>query len=164
MGFEADSKRLVLNHYGPRVVNNSFGGNLPSNGVIKSAMWDFTFDTLPTPGTTNAQHVIPAGAGIVAAFFIVDAQWDGSGGDTTLTVGLQQSDGTEIDNNGLFTDVNLDDPIIEDAADEGKVVVGNGDLINGPGIGAAGELIVAPDTADLTNGEARVIVEYIIAS
>jgi len=164
MGFETDSKRGVQSHYGPRVVNNSFGGRLPGNGITKLAMWDFAFDQLPAPGTSNMQQVIPAGSTIVSAKFVVDAAWTSAGAATTLSVGLQQADGTEIDNNGLLTDANLDDPVIEDAADVGKIVTGTGDLV-GVSIGAAdGELKVTQSVDDLTAGQARVLVEYITAS
>ena len=77
---------------------------------------------------------------------------------TDLTVGLQQANGTEIDNDGLLTAANADQTAIAVA---NSIVTGSGALV-GKGIGAnAGELVVSSSAADLLTGAGRVIVEYI---
>lgn len=161
MGIELDPKRGVLNHYGVRTTDGRYGAQQNSDGVIKSAIWDFTFNTLPTAGTSNLQYVIPANATIVSARLIVDTPFSSTSTTTDLTVGLQTSAGVEIDNDGLITAANATQTTI---AVDGGVVTGSGALV-GKGIGAtAGELVVAGSDTDLTAGAGRVIVEYIYNS
>lgn len=161
MGIEIDAKRGVANHYGVRTTTGQYGAQENSDGVIKSAIWDFTYNTLPTPGTNNLQFVIPANATVVSARLIVDTPFTSTSTTTDLTVGLQTSAGVEIDNDGLITAANATQTTI---AVDGGVVTGSGALV-GKGIGAtAGELVVAGTDTDLTAGAGRVIVEYIYNS
>lgn len=161
MGIEIDAKRGVANHYGVRTTTGQYGAQENSDGVIKSAIWDFTYNTLPTAGTNNLQFVIPANATIVSARLIVDTPFTSTSTTTDLTVGLQTSGGVEIDNDGLITAANATQTTI---AVDGGVITGTGALV-GKGIGAtAGELVVAGTDTDLTAGAGRVIVEYIYNS
>lgn len=161
MGFETDAKRGVLNHYGARETNMKYGGQQTSLDLVRKAVWDFSYDDLPDAAANNMGMVIPANATIVSAKLIIDTAFTSTSTTTDLTVGLQQSDGTEIDNDGLVTAANADQTAIAVA---GKVITGTGALV-GLSIGAAaGELVVAPNVADLTAGAGRVIVEYIYNS
>ena len=148
MAYENTAGINVLNHYGPRGRDAKWGGQAKSTGQIKRAEWQFSYDDLPTAGSTNLQFAIPANATIVSSKWITGTAWAGG---TSLNVGLYQSNGTVIDADGL------DAAITPTTA--GAVIDGNGALV-GATIGAnAGELTVAA-TGTYTAGTATVIVEY----
>lgn len=158
MGFESNTGLGVLNHYGPRDVNQKFGGETPDD-VIKTAVWTFDYNDLPAGGTNKLGMSIPAYAKILSARFEVLTGFTSTSTTTDLDVGLQQADGTAINNAGLITAAQLTQTVI---ATRGNFVTGNGALV-GASIGAAaGELVVTPTVADLTAGKARVIVQYIV--
>jgi hypothetical protein len=158
MGIEIDAKRGVAQSYGPRPTTGQYGAAQNSSDVIRKAIWDFTYNTLPTAGANNLQFVIPANATIVSARLVIDTAFTSTSTTTDLTVGLQTSAGVEIDNDGLVTAANADQTAIAVA---NSVVTGSGALV-GKGIGAAaGELVVAASSTDLLTGSGRVIVEYI---
>jgi hypothetical protein len=161
MGIEIDARRGVANSYGVRNTTGQFGAQQNSSGVIKSAIWDFTFNTLPAAGANNLQQVIPAGATVVSARLVVDTPFASTSTTTDLTVGLRTSANAEIDDDGLITAANATQTTI---AVDGGVVTGTGALV-GKSIGAAaGELVVLGTDTDLTAGAGRVIVEYIYNS
>jgi hypothetical protein len=148
MALENSAGINVVNHYGPRDTDASKGGQAKSTGQIKRAEWQFSYDDLPTYGSTNLEFAIPANATIVSSKWITGTAWAGG---TSLNVGLYQGDGTVIDADGL------DAAITPTTA--GAVIDGNGALV-GATIGAnAGELTVAA-TGTYTAGTATVIVEY----
>jgi hypothetical protein len=159
MGFELDGKRSVLNYYGVRTTNGKFGGQQSTkNGIIKSAVWDFDYNDLPSQGSTGLQLSIPANATIVSAKLYVDVAFTSTSTTTDLDVGLYQAGGTVIDADGLITVAEATQTAIGTA---GNVVTGAGALV-GKTIGAAaGELKVAPSVDDLTAGAGRIVVEYI---
>lgn len=162
MGFEIDAKRGVANHYGVRTTSGKFGAQQSTkNGIVKSAIWDFTYLTLPAAGTNNLQFSIPAGATIVSAKLFVDTPFTSTSTTTDLDVGLYTAAGSAIDADGLITAANATQTAI---AVDGGVITGTGALV-GAGIGAsAGELVVTPTVADLTAGAGRVVVEYVYNS
>lgn len=158
MGFEIDAKRGVANHYGARETNGKFGGQQNSSTIVKSAIWDFDYNDLPSAGANNLQFVIPANATIVSAKLYVDVAFTSTSTTTDLTVGLQTSGGVEIDNDGLVAATDATQTAIGTA---GNVVTGAGALV-GKSIGAtAGELVVAPTVNDLLTGKGRIVVEYV---
>lgn len=158
MGIEIDAKRGVANHYGPRATTGQYGAAQNSGDVIRKAVWDFTYNTLPAAGTNGLQFVIPANATIVSARLLVDTAFTSTSTTTDLTVGLQTSAGVEIDNDGLITAANADQTAIAVA---NSVITGSGALV-GKGIGAtAGEVVVSASAADLLTGSGRLIVEYV---
>jgi len=160
MGFELDSKRAVLNSYGVRTTNGKFGGQQSTkNGIIKSAIWDFSYNDLPSATASNLQQVIPANATIVSSKFYVDVAFASTSGTTDLDVGFYTSANVAIDADGLHTAASLTQTTIAVA---GAVYAGTGALV-GFTIGAtAGELVVTPTVADLTAGKGRVVVEYVL--
>ena len=160
MGFENTSGRNVLSHYGRRVLDEKFGSLYGTKDAVKMAEWVFDYDDLPGPGTTNLQLAIPANARIVSAKFEVITAFTSTSTTTDLTVGLQQSDGTEIDNDGLLSATDLDQTVI---ANTGSLTTGSGALVGDTIGSAAGELYVAPNVDDLTAGRGRVLVEYVEA-
>lgn len=158
MSLELMAKTGVAAHFGPRTTDRKYGGQAPSDGLVKAAVWEFDYNDLSDNLNSNLPFTIPAGATIVSAKLIVDTAFTSTSTLTDLDVGLQQADGTEIDNNGLITAAEATQTAIGTA---GNVVTGAGALI-GKTIGsAAGQLTVAPTTADLLTGAGRVIVEYI---
>lgn len=159
MGFELDSKRGVYNHYGVRTTKKSFGGNIEDE-VIKIAEWTFDYNDLPTYGTSNLQHSIPANARILSARLEIITAFTSTSTTTDLEIGLYTSAGVAIDADGLVTAANADQTAI---ANTGVVIVGSGALVNDTIGATAGEVVVAPTVADLLTGRARLIVEYIKA-
>ena len=87
MGFEADSKRGVLNHYGVRTTSSKFGA-VQGDDVIKAVSLEFT---APDQGmaaaawaVTDLDVVIPTGAIFLTADVIVETAFDAL---TALTIG-----------------------------------------------------------------------------
>lgn len=158
MSIEIAPKRGVAVNYGPRTTTGQYGAQQNTDTIIKSAVWDFTYNTLPAVGTNNLQFVIPANATIVSARLVVDTAFTSTSTTTDLTIGLATSAGVEIDLDGLVTAANADQTAIAVA---NSIVTGSGALV-GKGIGAtAGELVVTASAADLLTGAGRVIVEFI---
>lgn len=158
MGFENTAGIGVLNHYGPRDVNQKYGGQT-SDEIVKFASWTFDYNDLPAGGTNKLGMSLPAYAKILSARFEVLTGFTSTSTTTDLDVGLEQADGTDIDLDGLLTAAQLTQTVI---ATRGNFVTGTGALV-GASIGAnAGELVVTPTVADLTAGKARVIVEYVV--
>lgn len=159
MGFEIDAKRGVANHYGARKTNGKFGGQESTcNGIVKSAIWDFDYNDLPSYGSNGLQFSIPANATIVSAKLYVDVAFTSTSTTTDLVVGLYTSGGVAIDADGLIAATDATQTAIGTA---GNVVTGAGALV-GKSIGAAaGELVVAGTDTDLTAGSGRIVVEYV---
>ena len=158
MGLEQNAKRLTVTSYGPRKTITKMGGVNDTNWR-RIATWTFNYDDLPAPGTYNLQHVIPAGSSIISAKLRIITAFTSTSTTTDLTIGLQQADGTVIDNSGLVSATDATQTTIGTA---GNVITGSGTLV-GKTIGAAnGELVVAPTVADLLTGRAEVIVEYFL--
>ena len=154
MTFETQAVRGVLNSYGPRVTDQSFGGHANTDNNVKTAVWQFTYDNLPDAAAHNLGLSIPAGSTIVSAKLLVVTAFAGG---TSYTVGLEDSAGAAIDADGLLTAAQLATASLTPA---GKLITGTGALV-GTTIGAsAGELAVVA-TGTFTAAEAQVIVEYI---
>lgn len=159
MGFEADAVRSVNSHYGPRAVEEKYGGTYTSKDQKKIATWIFNATDLPTGSTTNSELSIPAGATIVSAALEIITAVVSTSTTTDLLVGLVQADGTEIDYDGFVTAAQATQTVI---LVEGGRTVGAGALV-GQTIGAAaGELSVTASAADLLSGKCRVVVEYVL--
>jgi len=161
MSLENSAGLGVLNNYGPRNTTGRYGG-AACDELVQWAMWDFTYASLPTYGTTNLQYSVPANATIVRARLLVDTAFTSTSTTTDLTVGLYTAAGAAIvAADGLITAANASQTTI---AVENSIITGTGGLI-GIGIGAtAGELTIASSAADLLTGAGRVIVEYILNS
>lgn len=158
MGFENSAGLGVQNHYGPRTTNQKFGGKVPDD-VVKFAAWTFNYNDLPDAASDKLGVSLPAYAKILSARMEILTAFTSTSTTTDLTVGLQTSGGTEIDDDGLITAANATQTTI---GTRGNFITGSGALV-GASIGAtAGELVVTPSVADLLTGKARVIVEYIV--
>lgn len=166
MALEAKTGTGVLASYGPRNTSGVFGADTNHNTLIKKVVWDFTYNDLPDGGADQLglSYVIPANSTIVSAKLIVDTAFTSTSGLTDLTVGLYRAtDGTTaIDASGLITAVNADQTAIGTV---GSVITGTGALVGKLSSATYDAvLVVAPSTADLTGGEGRIIVEYILNS
>ena len=158
MGYENTAGRNVLDHYGPRTTTGKFGGVYGSKDPIKTIEWTFDYDDLPGGGTTSLESQIPANASIVSAKMEIITAFTSTSTTTDLTVGLEEGDGSAIDVDGLLSATDATQTTIATA---GNIISGTGALVGATIGAAAGELVVAPNVADLLTGKARVIVEYL---
>src|SRR5687768_563242 len=101
-GFENQGIRNVYTHFGPREIEQKFGGET-DNSVIKTVVWLFDYNSLPDASTNGLDYVIPANATIVSAKLQIVTAFTSTSTTTDLTVGLQKADGTAIDDDGLIT-------------------------------------------------------------
>ena len=138
MTYEIDAKRGVANHYGVRTTDSSKGAQGSANGIVKQAVWDWSWDNLPVAGTSNLEYAIPAGATIISATLIADSVWD-----AVMDVGTT---GALV---GFFNDVDL--------ATDGEVNASSGALV-GAKLAAAMELVVS---SAATTGTARLLVDFV---
>lgn len=160
MTFELDTGRNVLNHYGTRVTNQKFGG-VSLEGEKRIARWTYNFNDLPDAAANNMDHVIPAGSTILGCKMRIITAFTSTSTTTDLTVGLQNSAGTEIDNDGLITAAQATQTTIGVVGSIIDGASGTAGALIGKTIGAtAGELAVTPTVADLTAGRAEIVVEY----
>jgi len=108
----------------------------------------------PVPGAYDPS--IPAGAYITKAYIISETTFT-SGGAATLTVGLQESDGTAIDADGI------DAAIAIAALTAGDVVLCDGALAGGVLTVGSEDAYVSMlyGTAAYTAGAAKLVIEYI---
>ena len=75
MTFENKTGLNVLASYGPRSTGGKFGAVISQDGVVKQAVWDFTYNDLPDGSSTDSlgiSHIIPANSTILSAKLIVD--------------------------------------------------------------------------------------------
>lgn len=159
MTIETAGVRNVAVHYGPRSTEGKYGRAGVGNELVKTAQWTFDYDDLPDAGATNLELSLPANASIVSAKLEILTGFTSTSTTTDLTIGLQQSDGTEIDNDGLVAAAEATQTAIATA---GNIITGAGALVGATIGSAAGELTVAPTVDDLLTGKGRVIVEYIL--
>lgn len=159
MTLETDGIRGVTKNYGARKTDMKWGGRTDTDALIKLSSWTFDYNDLPDAANHNLGQSIPAGSTIVSARMRIITAFTSTSGTTDLLVGLEQADGTVIDADGLIAAAQATQTAIGTA---GNMVTGAGALV-GVSIGAnAGELVVAPNVADLTAGRAEVLVEYMI--
>lgn len=160
MGFETDAKRGVLNFYGVRTTKAKFGGETDDD-IIKTAVWTFDYNDLPTYGADNLEMSIPANSRIIDTRFEVITAFTSTSTTTDLDIGLYTSAGVAIAASGLLSAADLTQTTIGTV---GNVIIGTNGTLVGKTIGAtAGEVVVTPTVADLLTGRGRLIVRYIKA-
>jgi len=137
-------------------------------GAVGQVVVDFTYDNLPgfdedagggsTPDSfSGLQAYIPAGSYITSAVLVVTTAFDSAGDNATLTIGLYEQDGTEIDADGI------DATIAEADLVANKAVACNGALVGGTAtVGAEDAYIVASTANTPTAGAARLVVTYVM--
>lgn len=147
-------------NYGPVDVDTGVSSTVRTAGVKKQLVVPFKYNTLPTPtddvdGDAVYQS-IPANSLIVAAYGYIDTDFNSASATTVIDVGLQEADGTEIDNDGLINDMGGS----ADGSNSGWSV-GAGALV-GASVGATDAFVaVTPSVDDLTAGDGILIIEYI---
>lgn len=141
-------------HYGPRETEDKASGKVRTSGHSDELRLSFKYDDLPSPAELDAVFTgIPADAIIEAAEVYVHADFDSTSGTTTIDIGLQEDDGTEIDNDGLVVDLTAD-------GSNAGWTSGAGALV-GATIGSVkGYPVVTASVDDLTAGVASVIIRY----
>lgn len=129
------------------------GASMDGGKVVK---YTFSYDDLPSPVDSDGtkQFIFPANCAIRKAEVKVVTAIAGT--TPTLTIGLQQADGTEIDNDGI------DSAIAEAALGDGDYVDCDGALV-GANIGSnAGQLVVTTG-GTVTAGVFELYVEILEA-
>ena len=156
MGYEIGPKRGVANHYGPRGVDNQYGGQDNSVGKVKEASWVFDYDKLPAYSASNLEMQIPANATIThAALRVLTA--GASAGTANMTVGLTTTAGVVVDADGLVTAANATFAKIQV---KGQRIAGTGALVNALPVGTSAVEVTVAAAAALTAGKFELVVHY----
>lgn len=149
--------------FGLDKVKKSLVGSPAQAGEYKVVTARIEYDRLPTvaAGTTQidvgSDVAIPSGAQIVSATFDVSTPFDSAGDSATLSFGLEQKDGTEIDDDGI------DATIAETAIDaDGDQVACDGALVGGAHLSADGFLNVTVGTEAFTAGKGKLTIKYYV--
>ena len=154
MSFESNTGTNSVAHYGPREIDQKFGGALTGRDGVNRAVWVFDYDDLPTNGTNDMNAVIPEGAYITDAQIRVQTAMAGTVG--TLTVGLEEADGTVIDVDGI------DVAVAQAALIANAVIACDGALVGGAvKVTAPGQLLVTTG-GTVTAGRFEVSISYIV--
>lgn len=141
--------------FGPQDVEHVKPAVYNHEGPIVTIVQPVVYDDLPAADTQdNLTLKIPANSFIVSARLYVTTDFDSTSGTTPIDFGLQQDDGTEIDNDGFVVD------LVADGSNAGWAV-GAGALV-GASIGSVdGQIVVTEGVGDLEAGEGFLLVEYI---
>lgn len=152
MALETAAKRGVAVHYGPRSINNKFGGEMGSRDHVKVASWTYDHDDAPAAAVYELETKLPAYAKITRMYteILEDVTL---GGDRTG-----------------FTVQNVVGDVDSGADAAGALVRGTvvDHGITATDIGATAAELVTTLTAtggasgDLTAGRLRTVVEYIV--
>lgn len=141
--------------FGPSKPAQKFGAVVAQNGPITMVEYRFTYDDLPKADEDNAMvFAIPEDSLIVSARLFADVAW-ASG--TSLSIGTEQQDGTDIDVDGLFTTTELSQANL--SADTWHVGSA-GALLGATSHATADSVIVVIEDGTFTTGEAILWVEY----
>ena len=146
-------------HFGGRGLDAKYGRPQSRVGHDVELVYEFDYNDLPTASDVNEMiHTIPEGSHITEATFTVLEAFAGTDGSDTgsfMTIGLQEGDGTEIDNDGLVVVGALTSI---DA--EHDLVVGSGALV-GTAIPEKGQVVVTLDgDSTLTAGKGKIFIKY----
>ena len=145
-------------HYGVREANTGLPQTVATYGLVRQleVYVDYVQVNagLPTANADDDQGTlkIPAGSLIRTAYFVVGTAFT-SGGSATLELGLEDTDGTVNDADGL-------DSLAVAALTAGSWHVLNGALVGAVSGTAAAQVSVDDATATFTAGTGRLVVEY----
>lgn len=147
-------------HYGPRAANTGLDNSVSTYGLVQQRELYFDYEQanagLPTTDadTDAATLVIPANSFIKSAYLEVSTAFT-SGGSATLELGVQGTDGSTVDADGI-------DTIAVAALTVGSWTVCDGALV-GATVGTADvQLSIDDAVAVFTAGVGRLVVEYIL--
>ena len=157
MTFRNDAGLANRNHYGPREIDEIFGGEQTTSGGLHTLEWVFDWDDLPAVDAAglDMEIFVPQGAVITFARFQTIT---GFVAGTSYDIGLEEKDGTDIDADGLF------DALLQAAISAENEWADHSDytgaLIDATvGLAENGYLLIA-ETGTFTAGRGKVIVEY----
>jgi hypothetical protein len=154
MSFENSAGLSVRNHYGPRTIAEGeiLGGQDSTSGLHKRASWVFDYNNLPANSASGGEmeQTVPKGATILSAQIEVLTAMAGTSG--TLTLGLEENDGTVIDVDGI------DAAVAQAALIANAVIECDGNLI-GTRLAEDGQLL-ASTGGTVTAGRFKVVIEY----
>lgn len=159
MSYEDSAGLGVQNHYGPRSVDNHFGGELPGKGAIRQAEYVFTYDNLPAASTYEMTKLLPDNCMLIDAYIEVIEAFAGG---TSYDIDMVTSAGAAI---GSGTDKLWDALALADIDEVGNQSVSSthagtnsGNALNIQ-VTEPCQLAVAA-TGTFTAGKARIVVEY----
>lgn len=145
----------VVYFYGPRAGrDDDVLGNINQSGDEQALQLSFSYNVLPTPGTTPdfyAGNGIPANSIITGAYYEVLVPFVGG---TSYDIGLQTVAGVEIDNNGLWSGL-----VTANINAVGERGVSSGALLN-TAITLEGFPVVVA-TGTFTAGQLLLVVNYL---
>jgi hypothetical protein len=146
-------------HYGPRETNTGLDNQVSTYGLTRQRELYFDFEQanagLPTANAEDdaGTLTIPAGSLVKSCYLEVSTAFT-SGGSATLQLGVQGTDGSTVDADGL-------DTIAVAALTAGSWTVCDGALV-GTTVGTADVQISIDDAvAVFTAGVGRLVVEYV---
>jgi len=143
-------------YYGPRDYDAGYGYTITSFGRVKVLEYVYDYTNLPAASANDAAvPVIPANSYIVEGYHqVIDAFTVGS--TDTINFGLDQTDGTTIDVDGLDATVDLEGQSV------GDWTTFNGALI-GASVGANDAQVTVETSAAgaVTAGKGVIVLKYI---
>jgi len=148
--------------FGTRTAEDQRGSVTRTSGELNEFVIEFAYDDLPAGSATVAVDGsytrIPANAVVVDAYLEVTT---GFAGGTSYDIGLDQTDGTAIDANGLWDTLVLAD--INSAGDKSSARE-HGGTASGALFGSAISADAVPivtATGTFTAGTARLVIRYV---
>lgn len=146
----------VRNYFGPQDPTHTKIPAKKSKVSTEMHVVEFRYDDLPAADANDQGIlVIPKGSLIVSARLVVLETFAGG---TSYQIGTEQTDGTDIDLDGLITDANAPLASINGA---GKWVVGTGALVGAVSSLTVDSQVKVTATGTFTAGRARLYVEII---
>ena len=158
MTIEANTGTGSVAHYGARVTDKKYGGEVSNRAGTKTIVVTFDYDDLPAATFPGLQAQVPKGAVITAARFDVITAFTSTSTTTDLQVGIADADGgsTVTDVDALLTAANLTQTVIAEATD---ITPGTGASVGAP-VTENVVITVTPTVDDLLTGKARIEVDY----
>ena len=164
MSFEsnwANTSEVVRNHYNSREVEDHFGANPKTEGVISQTEYTFDFDKLPAASLGEMEKLIPDNSFIKDVYFETIAAFVGGTSydiDLVTTAGGAIGSGTDKIFDALVTaDINADGEWRSSRAHAGT---NSGNALDIAVTSPAQLQVVA--TGTFTAGKARMIIEYMV--
>ena len=162
MAFEsnwANTSDVVRNHYNAREVDDKFGAEPKTEGVIRQVEYTFNYDDLPAASLGDMEKLIPDNSWIKDCYFETITAFAGG---TSFDIDLVQTDGSAI---GTGEDKLFDALVTAEinAAGEWRSSRTHGGTNSGNALDIAvtspAQLQVVA-TGTFTAGKARMIIEY----
>lgn len=155
-GATAGGTRRAATHYGRRLdESQAMSEHNVSQNVYKQEV-TFKYDDLPSAALDELNSRIVAGARVLSMVLKVHEAFTSTSTLTTMSIGLEQPDGTVIDADGLLAATAVDANFTA-----GAYVDGAGALVGaGSGLANDGIVVCTTSAADLLTGEATLVVEY----